>query len=157
MTNDEPKVRDAVQADVPIIALLGACFYDEAGWADVAAWDDASIRRTLESMIANPDAIVLVLERKGVICGMAGGLVHPLYFNHAHRTGQELFWYVEPDVRFGVGRDLLNALEQRAYDLGAESWAMVALDKVRPNATGALYRRRGYRASEHTYIKRLAA
>lgn len=153
----EPQVRDATPGDVPVIAMLGARFYDEAGWHDVAEWDDASIRATLEGMIANPDAIVLVLERKGVICGMAGGMVYPLYFNHAHKTGQELFFWVRPDERIGAGKALLEALEDRAAQLGALSWAMISLEKVRPEATGALYRRRGYRASEHTFIKRLAA
>ena len=154
---EELIIREAGEADIPAIATLGAQFYREAGWADVAAWDDASIRHTLCHMIANPDGIVLVLVRKGVICGMAGGLVHPLYFNHAHKTGQELFWWVSPDERIGTGSALLEALEQAARDRGAESWAMIALDKVRPEAVGAMYRRRGYRASEHSFIKRLAA
>lgn len=154
---EELMIREADDADIPVIAQLGAQFYREAGWADVAEWDDASIRLTLGQLVTNPDGILLVLVRKGVICGMAGGLVHPLYFNHAHKTGQELFWWVSPDERIGTGAALLEALEQAARDRGAQSWAMISLDKVRPEAVGAMYRRRGYRASEHTYIKRLAA
>ena len=150
-------IRDATAADVPAIACLGARFYDEAGWHDVAEWDDASIQLTLHHMVSGDDGIVLVLERKGVICGMAGGMVFPLYFNHAHKSGQELFWWVDTDERIGTGRLLLEALEDRARQAGAESWAMIALDKDRPEATGMLYLRRGYRASEHSYIKRLAA
>ena len=150
-------IRNADEADVPVIALLGERFYHEAEWHDVAEWDAESITLTLHHMVSSDDGIVLVMEREGVIIGMAGGLVHPLYFNHAHRTGQELFWWISPDERSGVGGILLEALEQAARDRGAQSWAMISLDKVRPEAVGAMYRRRGYRASEHSFIKRLAA
>jgi len=153
----EPAVRDATPADVPMIAALGERFYHEAGWGDVASWDAESISRTLDHLVSNDDGIVVVLERHGAIRGMAGGMVYPLYFNFAHRTGQELFWWVDPEERIGSGRLLMDELERQALSKGAESWAMIALEKVRPEATGLLYRRRGYRPSEHSYIKRLAA
>lgn len=153
--NPDFVIRDAEPADVPAIAALGERFYHEAGWHDVAEWDAASITQTLHHLVSGDDGIVIVLLGKGVIRGMAGGLIHPLYFNHAHRSGQELFWWVEPDDRGGAGAMLLDALEQRARDKGAQSWGMIALAKVRPEAVGRAYERRGYRASEHTYIKAL--
>lgn len=155
---DEPQpftIREATQDDVAEVARLGRIFYEEAAWSDVAEWDDHSILQTLKGLVANDDGIVLVLCRKGVIRGMAGGLVHPLYFNHAHRTGQELFWWLSPDERDGAGAALLTALEDAARAAGAQSWAMIALDMLRPEAIGAVYARRGYRPSERTYIKRL--
>lgn len=148
-------ISDATQDDVAEVARLGRNFYEEAAWADIVEWDDASIRQTLSGLVASDDGIVLVLCREGVIKGMAGGMVYPMYFNHDHRTGQELFWWLSPDQRDGAGKALLDALEQAAGARGAESWSMIALDKLRPEALGALYRRRGYRASERSYIKRL--
>ena len=59
-------------------------------------------------------------------------MVYPLYFNCNHITGQELFWWVEPEARKGVGAHLLDCLELAAMNAGAQSWAMIALDKVRP-------------------------
>lgn len=149
------EIRPAAVDDIPAIVRIGARFFDEAEWADVAEWDHDSICSTLRGMIADPNGIVLIAIREGVICGIAGGLVYPLYFNCNHITGQELFWWVEPEARKGVGAHLLDCLELAAMNAGAQSWAMIALDKVRPEAVGALYRRRGYRASEHSYIKRL--
>lgn len=148
-------IRPATHEDIAVIAELGQCFFNESGWSDVAEWDDASIRQTLAHLIENEGGILLVAEHDGRIVGMTGGMVHPLYFNHAHLTGQELFWWVEPEHRKGVGAALLDRLEDEARARGAVSWAMIALDKVRPEAVGAVYRRRGYRASEHSYIKRL--
>lgn len=148
-------IRDATEVDVATVACLGRRFYDEAAWADVAEWDDHSISQTLSGLVANADGILLVLERKGVICGMAGGLVYPLYFNHSHRTGQELFWWLSPEQRDGAGSALLDALEGAARARGAQSWAMIALDMLRPEAIGAVYSRRGYRPSERSFIKRL--
>lgn len=155
--SNELVIREATTADIPAVALLGERFYHEAGWADVAEWDAPSISLTLDNLISGDDGIVLVLLREGVIRGMAGGLVYPLYFNHTHLTGQELFWWVSPEERIGAGQRLMAALEQAAHDRGAQSWSMIALDKVRPEAVSILYRRRGYRASEHSFIKRLAA
>lgn len=148
-------IRLASKADVPVIARLGTLFFVEAGWSDVAEWDHDSIMRTLEHMVASDDGILLVAETDGKIIGMAGGLVFPLYFNHAHKSGQELFWWIAPEHRGGVGARMLDRLEQEARDRGAKSWAMIALAKVRPESVGKLYERRGYRASERSYIKAL--
>lgn len=151
------EIRDATLDDVEVIADLGARFFDEAGWADVAEWDRNSIIATLRHMAEDPHSILLVAIRKGVIIGMAGGVVFPAYFNANLFMGQELFWWVDPADRDGAGRALFKAMEEAARDVGAEVWSMIALDKVRWQAVGACYKRRGYRASEHSFIKRLVA
>jgi len=148
-------IRDAHDADIQAVALLGARFFEEAEWSDVTSWDHDSVCKTLQHLISDDGGILLVAEREGVILGMAGGLLHPAYFNHNHLTGQELFWWVEPEHRHGIGENLLTDMETIAVLKGAQSWAMIALAKVRPDAVGRLYERRGYRASELTYIKAL--
>lgn len=155
----EPQIlmRAATLDDVETIALLGASFFEEAGWSDVTAWDHDSICATLCNLISEESGIVLVCEANGRIVGMGGGLVHPAYFNRNHITGQELFMWVEPAFRRGIGGDLLDALEDQAALRGARSWAVASVAKLRPEAVGRLYERRGYRPSERTYIKALAA
>lgn len=150
------QIREATPADVEDVARLGHIFYKEAAWADIAEWDEASIKATLSNLVGSDDGIVLVLTRKGVISGIAGGLLFPLYFNLAHRTGQELFWWIAPGERDGAGAALLDELEHIAQQRGAVSWAMIALDKLRPETLGKVYQRRGYRPSERSFIKRLA-
>lgn len=147
--------RDATLDDIDAVARLGARFFDEAEWSDVTSWDHETVCITLRNLIEQDGGILVVCEREGVIIGMAGGLVHPAYFNRHHLTGQELFWWVEPRYRGGAGSALLNSLEASARERGAQSWAMIALAKVRPDAVGKIYERRGYRPSERTYIKAL--
>lgn len=148
-------IRPATQSDVPLIAEMGRNFHQAAGWGDVAEYDPESISATLAAMIDSQDMILLVAEQDGEVVGMAGGAMSPLYFNHAHRIGQELFYWINPGSRNGIGKLLLDALEAAARECGCNSWVMVALDKVNPEATGRLYRMRGYRPAEHNWIRRL--
>lgn len=148
-------IRNAEPGDIPAIAELGALFHIEAELGDVVGYCPESTAKTLQSLIDSPDGILLVAEQGGEIVGMTGGLAFPFYFNHAHKSGQELFWFVKPEARNGVGRLLFDAIEAEAKAAGCVSWAMIALDRVQPELTGKIYRRRGYRASEHSYIKRL--
>lgn len=148
-------IRDATPADIPEIARLGELFHAEAGWGDIVEYSVEDTQKTLTHLVTSDDGILLVADNDGEIVGMAGGFAHPVYFNHAHKSGQELFWWMKPDLRDGTGRLLLEAMEDRARAIGCSSWAMIALDKVNPELTGRIYRRRGYRASEHSYIKRL--
>lgn len=147
-------IRPARPEDAPVIAALGAQFHAEAGWADIVDYVAADCEKSLAHLIAADDGILIVLERDGEIAGFAGGMASPIYFNFAHKTGQEFFYWIRPGMR-GDGLRLLEALEDEARAIGCKSWVMISLDKVSPEQTGRLYERRGYRASEHTYIKRL--
>lgn len=148
-------IRDATHDDIPQITKLGELFHVESGCGDIFEYSRDDTAKTLENLITGEDGILLVAERDGEIIGMCGGIAYPLYCNFAHKTGQELFWWMRPDLRDGTGRLLFDALESRARALGCHSWTMFALDTVKPELTGRIYRRRGYRPSEHNYMKRL--
>lgn len=148
-------IRSASIDDAAPVAKLGESFHREACWADVVPYNAADCEATIRQLIESADGIVLVAENDGEIVGMAAGLAYPMYFNHAHRTGQELFWWVKPGLRDGTGRLLLEMLETEARAIGCLSWTMISLDKVNPEVMARLYRRRGYRASEHSFVKRL--
>lgn len=148
-------IRAATLDDIGEIARLGGLFHEEAGWGDICEYIPADCKTTLAHLVNDPNGILLIAEKDGAIVGMCGGLAHPIYFNHAHKSGQELFWWMRPGLRDGTGKLMLDAMESAARKLGCKSWGMIALDKVNPELTGRLYRRRGYRASEHSWIKRL--
>lgn len=145
-------IRPAKVEDAKEIARLGAEFHAEACWADIVEYVPQDCEATIRALIENEGGIVLVVDLGGIV-GFAGGATMPTYFNHGHKTGQELFWWMHPDHRTGWGGKLLDALEDAARGEGCASWGMICLDKVRPAAMGKLYERRGYRASEHSYIK----
>lgn len=147
-------IREATVGDVAAVVIHGREFFIEAGWSDVAEYREEDCASTLRHLVESDTGILLVHEVDGAVVGMAGGMVSPLYFDFTHLSGQELFWWVRPDQR-GAGAALLTALESAARKKGCKSWVMIALDRVQPERTGRIYQRRGYRASEHTYIKRL--
>lgn len=150
-------IRDATKEDIEALVLIGERFFDETRFADVMQFDPGSLRDTLENLITDPDGIVLVADSLTNLIGVAGGLVHPSYFNRDHITGQELFWWVDPDHRGTAGSPLFGALEAEARAKGARSWAMIALATLNPDGVGQFYERHGYRASERTFIKALEA
>lgn len=149
-------IRDAGEADIPQLLAMAARFCEASGHADHAAFDPASMERSLRCLIGGEDGILLVAEEDGSLAGMAGGLVYPLYFAAGRLTGQELFWWVEPAFRgSGAGLALVRGMEGAARNKGAGTFVMGALESLRPGAVGALYERSGYRPMEHLYLRRL--
>ncbi len=147
-------IRDATEDDIPEILVMGRKFFDLAGWPEIAEWDDASVTATLNHLIGSDDGVLLVVEHDGIV-GMAGALLYPFYFNAKHRTGQELFWWAESGARGREALALFDALEDRAREQGAMSFAMITVEGLRSETLGRYYRRRGYRAAENTFIKSL--
>lgn len=136
-------VHPATVDDIPALLDIGKAFH--------AASDNhvpmclATLETTLRNLIAGPDGVVLMTGKGSA----TGALLYPAWFNASHRTGTELFWWAPA----GDGLELFDALEAWARDNGAHSFSMAALEALRPAAVGALYRRRGYRPVEHSYVR----
>ena len=147
-------IREATLDDCREIAKKGERFFREAGWGDVAEYRVDDCERTLRHLVTSDDGILIVADVGGVV-GMAGGMVSPLYFNFSHKTGQELFWWTAVNAPLRTGLQLLDAMEDAARAKGCHSWVMMSLDKMNPAIMARMYRKRGYRPSEHSFIKRL--
>lgn len=148
-------IRPAVDSDISVLIEMGQRFFAVAGCADIADFDVASFKATVAHLMAG-DSCCLVVEVDGHVIGAAGAMAYPFYFNTSHKTGQEIFWWINPEHRGGsAGTRLFAALEAWARDAGCKSFSMIALDAVEPNKVGAFYRRSGYRPTEHSYIKEL--
>lgn len=146
-------IRRATVADIPAIAALGERFHALAGWEEIPySVEDcaASLERFFEL-----GAFLCVVSDDGGINGMAAGLVCPVYFNADHLSGEELFWWVADDAPQFAGIRLLEALERAARDAGCQTWQMKSLARLNGDRMTRLYERRGYRASEQIFIKRL--
>lgn len=146
-------IRPATQSDIPGIARLGKQFHAKAGWSEVS-YSEADCAASLEMFMSSGVFIGFVAD-EGSISGMIGGVVSPVYFNQSHMSGEELFWYVSPDAPQLTGIRLLDAMENAARERGCKTWQMKSLARLGGERMTALYERRGYRASEHLFIKEL--
>lgn len=150
-----PTIREAVAADLEHVLALARNFFAATSYADIIDFDDQSFIGTFNHLIQG-GGVCLVGEMDGQILGFTGAMAYPFYFNANHKTGQELFWWVEPQARgSGLGSHMFKALEQWARDQGCKTFSMIALDSLRPEAVAKVYRRSGYLPSEHSYIKEL--
>ena len=147
-------IREAMIADIPAIATLGEKFHAQAGWDEIA-YSARDCEASLAAFMGAGCFVCVVSENDGLIDGMAAGVISPVYFNAAHISGEELFWWVDDGAPQLAGLRLLDALENAAKERGCQSWQMKSLARLSGGRMERLYERRGYRASEQTFIKRL--
>lgn len=144
-------IRPACADDIPEIARLGALFHARAGWDEIE-YREEDCAKSLEVYMGLPAFICLVAD-VGRLAGMIAGVTSPVYFNHAHRSGEELFWWVADDAPQMTGIRLLKALEEAGRAQGCATWQMKSLDRLEGGRVGALLERHDYRRSEQLFIK----
>lgn len=144
-------IRPANHADIPDIARLGSLFHAQAGWDEIA-YVEADCARSLHNLMGLPNFICLVAEEAGIV-GMVSAVLSPVYFNHTHMSGEELFWWVSQDAPQMTGIRLLAALEDEAKSRGCQTFQMKSLARLGGERMVSLYRRMGYRAAEQSFLK----
>lgn len=143
-------IRDATIEDFPDLYRMGVSFAAAAGQPDV---DPDTLYRSVEMLIRDG---ILKVAVNGNICGGAGALVFPHFWNQNVTVAQELFWWVDENARrSSAGLRLLSELELAAKEKGAGSIVLATLDKLNPDVLERLYTRRGYRPQERAFIKDL--
>jgi GNAT superfamily N-acetyltransferase len=144
-------IRLAIASDLHEMVEMGRKFHAHAGIAE-APFDAESFAATLAHGMKTESQAYFVAEQDGKIVGMTGGVSYPAYFNHGCKAAQEMFWWCESP---GAGRRLYAALEAWARGQGCKMMTMIALQDSSAERMGRLYKRMGYRPSEHCYIKGL--
>ena len=137
-------IREAVEADIPMIMELGKRFADDAGVTDMVGWEDEAVEAMLLTMIEG-EHILLVGDR-----GMIGGLVfgHPF---SGRKVFQELFWRNEGPPMQGIR--LLDMAEKLAAERGCKRSMMFEIEAF--SGAARIYERRGYLPAERNFIKEL--
>lgn len=74
--------------------------------------------------------------------------------NDGELVANECFWFVSPESR-GRGFELLLAYEEEARRRGAKRCSMIHLLSLQPEKLAEIYKKRGYRAIETSYLKEL--
>ena len=143
-------IRDATIDDFPDLYRMGIAF---AAAAEMPEVDPDTFYRSVEMLISDG---ILKVAVNSTICGGAGALVFPHYWNEKEIVAQELFWWVDENARkSSAAIRLLSEMESEAREKGAKSLIMITLDKLTPEVLERLYIRRGYRPQERAFIKEL--
>jgi hypothetical protein len=151
-------IRNATENDIFDLVNMGQDFFNESGLQDVASWDAQSFDTTCRAMINGvvPGSL-LVAQKDNELIGMTGCIMFPLYCNLSLTLAQEVFWWVSPEFRKGLGGDLLDELEADAKRKGANVFMSAQIAGQRDEAFARVYQRRGYRPSENLYMRKLAS
>lgn len=148
-------IRAANISDISVLIKMGRKFHAETCTSLLSDFDDKSFGITLESLIGNEDAIVMVYEENGAVVGMAGAIIQPLYFNRDHRSAQEIFCWLDPDSR-GHGTGMFEALELWAVHKEAKTMIIALVPNMRATALDRIYCAKGYMPTDKFYTKRLS-
>jgi len=95
------------------------------------------------------DIRVKLLE--GKIVGFIGCLVAPLVFNPSYLTATEIFFYVAPEHRGTIGKELITQAEWDLRDEGVEILSFG--DMTSSKDMSKYYQDFGYYPTENTYSK----
>lgn len=143
-------IRKATLADKPLLLQLLHDFYRETDYYFLG-WNEASTSTLIDNLVTNDNATLLVNDE---VTGCIGGCVVPFWMNNDKLICQELFWYVDKSTRGSkVAVGLFKAFEAWAKDQGAAFIAMSSTTNLDPTGVGAFYNRKGYKASDISYIK----
>lgn len=149
-------IRNARPSDMKALCRMALSFYAVSCYAQNFKDDIGSFAATVADLATSGTGVVLVAESDGVICGMAGAMLIKPWFSPQHKTGQELFWWVDEDHRkTRAGLSLMKALEAWAIECGCKTFSMCSTANLEPDRLAQLYKRLGYVPQDIFYIKAL--
>lgn len=98
------------------------------------------------------DGLCVVAEVDGIHVGGVGAIKGPIFFNKGIAVSLERFLWVVPDERAGgIGKALLEAIEDAARKAKCDYLNMISLDEN----VSKIYVKRGFTVVEHMHMKRL--
>ena len=147
-------VRRAVVDDLTVYVRLAQAFHAASPMKEAAGFDVEGYSAFYVNALENPLMALWVAELDGEVVGITGALSYGLYFSPATKIVQELWWWLNPDVRgSGLGKQMLLAIEDWAVAQKASAVFMIALENTDSETMSAVYDRFGYRPIERTFMK----
>lgn len=133
------------------LEAVGGSFYREGKLP--GGFDVRVFRATWEKLISAKLGALWKLVEGDTVIGGLGGTMFPCP-NDGALVAHEMFWYVAPEHRGGMGgARLLKEFEGWAEKAGAKRVQMAHLIGLAPERMKEFYEKRGYRAVEITYMK----
>ena len=150
-------VRNAIAEDLPRYLPLGQAFHAASPMHSALPFDVEGFSDFFLQAVQNPNLGVWLAEDNGVVIGITGALLYPMYFSPTSMVVQELWWWLAPEARGkGAGQALFNVIESWATAKNATAIFMVALEDANAEKMAQIYTRKGFRLMERTYMKEVA-
>ena len=146
-------IRAATPHDGPAIMQMGEDFHTESGWVEQFPFDKESFAHSCTRL--GMAGLFVVAEKDGKVIGMAALDIGPAVTNYNIRLAREVFFYVQPAYRKGIGRELFYALKSIAKDNVATFFDAVAEEGKRSQPLGRIYRAGGLSPAETIFRVRL--
>ena len=117
--------------------------------------EESTIEFINKSFIPENNFGVFVAENGGII-GIAGVFVIPYFFNANELIGQEIFWWVDPPFRgTRAGIKLYKAMLDYTTARGGRISSMGSLEELDHKGLDKFYINRGFKRTDHNYMKRI--
>lgn len=145
-------IRPATAADTDRLVAMSLRFQATTKYAQHLRATPETVASLIAALLANADAIILVVERAETLVGMLAAAIYVQPMS-LERVGSEIVWWMEPEARGGrAALRLLRTAEAWAGARGATVFQMMA-----PTAdVGAFYEALDYTPIETHYQRRLA-
>ena len=150
------KIRKAVAEDLHDCIYIGKRFAKESGYEKLKV-NVEKAEATFWSAIEREDTLLLVVESEGQVVGVFLAMLAPAFFTDVI-LGVELMWYVLPEYRGKLGDTpirILDEYEKWAKAGGASMINMVNIDLLNGEKVAKIYKAKGYRLTENTFVKEI--
>lgn len=150
-------IRRAVPRDMKELCRMALAMHAEGSNILYANMNISNFAETIADISTNGYGAVFVMEIDGRVCGMSAIMLENLWFNEAVKIGQELFWWVDKECRFGVHiwKALLKPMEEWAKKAGCKTYSMGNSAELPHDRLRRIYNRWGYVPKDIFYIKEL--
>lgn len=147
------EIRFATSADISGVVELGQEVYSWSAESEVFDFDPESLADFLTKAIFKDEFLLLVAELDGKIVGGILGVFGPKFYNYNHVVLAEMGFFVTPEYRGDIGKQLLDAFEKVGKNKGVRAIEMGAHVKADQAKMERYYKTKGYTLLDAVYMK----
>ena len=136
---EAPVIRQAMTEDAADVLALLRRLVTTSHYTQGVAFNEDHVAGVVAGLLADPSAAIVVAGEGGTLIGVIGLKQYDDLISGESLAAQ-IFWYVEPSHRHGVGVTLLSTAEEWAASRGVQRIQMMEAEPK----FASLYMRRGY-------------
>jgi hypothetical protein len=141
-------IRTAEINDLPNLLRMSESFFNVSGYAELTTFNVADSEELLIRLI---ELGTILTDGKNA---MLGFVIFPLFMNKQTIMSQELFWWVDKEIRgTTAGIKLLKMAEKISKESGATVMNMLSLEDLNGEKVNKMYSKLGYKRKEQFYMR----